>query len=138
VTSRNPDEAEGKSRQHVRTAPAAGTVVAGGGAGGLFVFVFTNYARPPLQDILLYLAPTLAILTSACYEMLGRWIGRKVADRELRQELVKAERYLAEIENDAKSSAAHKAEARQRVEALRLLVMGVHTKRVQAIADDQS
>lgn len=78
------------SRASAASYPNAGSLAAGGSAGGLFAYVFDTYTDPPIRDMLLYLAPTFAILASAAFTMIAQWVARVKADHELRAELRKA------------------------------------------------
>lgn len=108
------------------------TVAGGGGAGGILVFLASNYLTPPLQDIVLYLSPTIGILVGGVFAYFQNSIKDWGADQSIRAELEKAKRHLSKIENDNNSTPAHREQARKQVETLEMLVFRIHDKRIKA------
>lgn len=106
------------------------TVAGGGGSGGLIVFLASTYMVPPLQDIAIYVAPTIGILAGGGLGLAQNSVRAWNADRTIKAELEKAKARLKEIETDLNSTSAHKESARKEVEALELLSLQVHRNRI--------
>lgn len=113
------------------TGASVAAVASGGGSGGLMVFLATTYLTGPLQDIAIYLSPTASILAGGAFSTAHETLKAWNADRTVSQELAKARERLSRIEKDPKSTDAHRAEARRKVEALEILAFQIHDSRIK-------
>lgn len=117
------------------------TVTLAGGSGGLIIFLINTYAPSSMRELLVYLAPTLAIVIGMIWKdfvlkQFNKKLAerdRRAADKQLEKELQNAKDYLAKVESDPMATPTHKAEMRNKVEALDLLVVNVRAERVKLI-----
>ncbi|WP_413205547.1 hypothetical protein [Rhodospirillum sp. A1_3_36] len=113
------------------------SIAAGGGGGGIVVYLINTYAAPDLKELLMYFAPVTAIGISTVYSYLLKSGKGSLNNWTIRRELNKARAHLNHIEGRPGSSEDLKSKARQKVEALELTVMNIHTKRVEVIIKDE-
>lgn len=112
----------------------AGVAGASGGTGVLAVVNLLPEGSM-WRVLLTFASPTLAVFISAMWVLVKAWIDRWVSERYIESELRKAEFELAKIEACVASSETIKQEAREKVDALRLIKLNLHSNRVLAVVD---
>jgi tRNA U34 5-methylaminomethyl-2-thiouridine-forming methyltransferase MnmC len=81
----------------------------------------------------MFASPTVAVAISGMWVFVMHQLDNWLAERSLHSELKKAEIALAAIEADPNSSEKIRKQAREKVDALRMLKLTLHSNRAQAI-----
>jgi hypothetical protein len=124
---------------------SAGALAAGGGSGGILVYIFNNYVTDSkLQGLLVYLAPTLSIFITGVYAKAMRryedW-QKEIAPERKRKALLKraesnlkgAKKQLDSIEKDPESTPEHKKQARDHVEGIERAILNLHSEGIVSL-----
>jgi hypothetical protein len=99
-------------------------VAAGGGTGGLLIFVINTWVSDPsFKNVLLYLVPAASIFITGIYSRVTAFVALFTDYHLAKRALATAKLHLAEIEADALASPEHKKEARDSVEEAERAVM---------------
>lgn len=114
--------------------PHWGGGVAGAGTGtSLLVLVSLLPDSHPLKRVLTYTVPSLTLVTSAVWAYATGSIRSWLNDLRINSEIKKANILLLHIEADQQASEQHRKAIRERKEKLELMLIEVHTERVEAI-----
>jgi hypothetical protein len=118
----------------------AAQLAAGGGSGGILVYIVHAYVKDPnLQTLFLYLVPSVSVVVASVYsravELIATLSTDKFSEYRRKQMLKRAQHgleaaksQLRSIEADEKSTAEHKAAARDDVQAFERAVLDLHSK----------
>ncbi len=119
-------------RESPQNASNGNNLAAGGGAGGLLVYLINTFiADASIRDILMYLVPSASIVIAWCYSFLASTVGGWISYRLAASALRKTKNHLTLIEGDPNATQQHKKEARERVEEAEraLMVLGLRDVR---------
>ncbi|WP_221164133.1 hypothetical protein [Rhizobium sp. NLR22b] len=110
---------------------SASDIAAGGGSGGILVYLINGWVGDPnLKSLLLYLVPAISILITGAYSAVVSFALNSLEYNLARRALGNARKHLEEIEGDGRASETHKKAARERVEEAERDVMMISLKSV--------
>lgn len=110
---------------------SASDIAAGGGSGGILVYLINGWIDDPsLKSLLLYLVPAVSILITGAYAAVVTFALNSLEYNFARRALSQARKHLEEIEKDERASEPHKKAARERVEEAERDVMMISLKGV--------
>lgn len=125
----------------------AGDLAAGGGSGGVLLYLFNNYVTDAkLQGLLVYLAPTLSIALTGLYattiQKLAEWWRDTEPERKRKSVLKKAEKALKKAKTElgtiVKDSRANPQDVEEARSHVRVLQKAVSALRVEGIVSIRS
>ena len=118
----------------VPAAPKTGAGVAGASGGTLVALLASNLSdENVLKPWLLLAAPSLAVFFSGVWLWANQWFSNWLSDREVKTVVAAARADLREALDNPHTTNEHHESLQKRMEALDLMVVDRHFKRIESI-----
>lgn len=110
--------------------------VAGASSGTVLASLFSLMDDGSAKSALLIIAPALAIAVAALWSILVPILNDKLADWKIAREQDRAQNFLENLKSDPTATPEVIKKAEADTQALKLVVLSLSQKRVQAVLDE--